>query len=350
MMMSPVEVASRRRPGRQRRSMRGDAHRQPREPVADGGRPPARHLAQGGLHALYRRCALAVLNTGGDTDDARAIFDRYRRLRHRASCARPGASSSSCTTRRRARSSTASMIRGIQEHLFAVLRDIIYIHSEVDEHGSFELREPAGITNAVFHMLRNARRAASRGSAEHRGLLGRALDQPRGIRVHQARGLRAGPARPQRLHRLRPGRDEGPDEGRDDRPRQAAHPQRPLHRPDRARHHRRRAAQPDRQPARDHAGHREAPRGLRAARARHRGVPRRRGTAEEILYLLGILLDPRNEPQPFPVVFTGPRGSEEYLRADRRVPRSARWAERCARATASSSATRPRWRARCCAA
>jgi hypothetical protein len=38
------------------------------------------------------------------------------------------------------------------------------------------------------------------------------------------------------------------------------------------------------------------------------------GTAEEILYLVGILLDPQNEPQPFPVVFTGPRGSEEYFR------------------------------------
>jgi len=37
------------------------------------------------------------------------------------------------------------------------------------------------------------------------------------------------------------------------------------------------------------------------------------GTAEEILYLLGILLGPANEDQPFPVVFTGPPGSEEYF-------------------------------------
>jgi hypothetical protein len=37
------------------------------------------------------------------------------------------------------------------------------------------------------------------------------------------------------------------------------------------------------------------------------------GTAEEILYLLGILLDPANEEQPFPVVFTGPAGSEQYF-------------------------------------
>jgi len=38
------------------------------------------------------------------------------------------------------------------------------------------------------------------------------------------------------------------------------------------------------------------------------------GTAEEILYLLGILLHPDNAEQPFPVVFTGPSGSAEYFR------------------------------------
>jgi len=37
------------------------------------------------------------------------------------------------------------------------------------------------------------------------------------------------------------------------------------------------------------------------------------GTAEEILYLAGILLDPANGKQPFPVVLTGPRDSEEYF-------------------------------------
>jgi predicted Rossmann-fold nucleotide-binding protein len=37
------------------------------------------------------------------------------------------------------------------------------------------------------------------------------------------------------------------------------------------------------------------------------------GTAEEILYLLGILLDPANTDQPFPVVFTGPRQSKAYF-------------------------------------
>ena len=37
------------------------------------------------------------------------------------------------------------------------------------------------------------------------------------------------------------------------------------------------------------------------------------GTAEEILYLLGILLDPANADQPLPVVFTGPASAADYF-------------------------------------
>ncbi len=37
------------------------------------------------------------------------------------------------------------------------------------------------------------------------------------------------------------------------------------------------------------------------------------GTAEEILYLAGILLDPANAAQPLPVVLTGPRESAAYF-------------------------------------
>ena len=38
------------------------------------------------------------------------------------------------------------------------------------------------------------------------------------------------------------------------------------------------------------------------------------GTAEEILYILGILLHPDNAEIPFPLIFTGPKSSEEYFR------------------------------------
>ena len=38
------------------------------------------------------------------------------------------------------------------------------------------------------------------------------------------------------------------------------------------------------------------------------------GTTEEILYLLGILLHPKNAARPFPLVFTGPTESAAYFR------------------------------------
>ena len=37
------------------------------------------------------------------------------------------------------------------------------------------------------------------------------------------------------------------------------------------------------------------------------------GTAEEILYLLGILLHPDNHDQPMPLVFTGPAHAAQYF-------------------------------------
>jgi hypothetical protein len=42
------------------------------------------------------------------------------------------------------------------------------------------------------------------------------------------------------------------------------------------------------------------------------------GTAEEIFYLIGVLLDPANAEQPFPVVLTGPRSSAAYFEQIRR--------------------------------
>ncbi len=111
--------------------------------------------SRGGLYPLYRRCSLAVLNSGGETDDARAIFDRYAdfdidivRQAWGIKLELHNAPAAAFVDGR--------MIRGIQEHLFAVLRDILYIHGEVYEHGSIELRESAGITNAVYRVLRNA--------------------------------------------------------------------------------------------------------------------------------------------------------------------------------------------------
>ena len=169
------------------------------------------------------------------------------------------------------------MIRGIKEHLFAVLRDVVFIVHEVHSGSRFDLDNTTDITNAVFHVLRNARLLDRRikpnlvvcwgghSISEQEYKYTKKVGYELGLRVHG------------RVHRLRSGRHEGADEGRDHRSCQAAHFQRPLHRPHRARHHRRRAAERHRQPAGHHAGHREAPGGLRPAGAWRRGVPWRCG-------------------------------------------------------------------------
>jgi predicted Rossmann-fold nucleotide-binding protein len=60
------------------------------------------------------------------------------------------------------------------------------------------------------------------------------------------------------------------------------------------------------------------------------------GTAEEILYLLGILLHPANEGMPFPVIMTGPRESAGYFeQIDRFIVNPG---EEASSATKSSSA------------
>lgn len=69
------------------------------------------------------------------------------------------------------------------------------------------------------------------------------------------------------------------------------------------------------------------------------------GTAEEFLYLLGILMHPDNQDLPFPVILTGPRSAEAYLQQP--MNSSGRpSAMRRSATTGSSSTTRPRWPSR----
>ena len=115
------------------------------------------------------------------------------------------------------------MIRGIQEHLFAVLRDILYVHGEVYEHGSVELRESQGITNAVYRVLRNAGVLVPRVRPDIVVCWGGHSISREEYEYTKQVGYQLGLAGLERLHRLRPGRHERPDEGRDDRSREAAH-------------------------------------------------------------------------------------------------------------------------------
>ena len=267
---------------------------------------------QGGLYPLFRKCALAVLNSGADTDNAKEIFDRYRDFEIRIVRQAWG-------IKLEMRNAPAAafvdgqMIHGIKEHLFAVLRDVVFISNEIIASGRFDLTDAADITNAVFHVLRNARLldhkarpnlivcwgGHSIGTDEYKytkrvgyemGLRG--LDVCTGCGPGAMKGPMKGATIGHAKQRIEHGRYIGITEPGII----AAEPPNPIVN--------QLAIMPD------------IEKRLEAFVRLAHGIvlfPGGAGTAEEILYLVGILLDPANREQPFPVVLTGPRETAAYF-------------------------------------
>jgi predicted Rossmann-fold nucleotide-binding protein len=107
------------------------------------------------IHKLFRRCALAILNLGNDTDDARAIFERHAEFEIKVVQESRGVQLELFNAPAQA-FVDGVMIDGIREHLFTALRDVVFIHQQRPLHERFDLASREGITDAVFRMLRNA--------------------------------------------------------------------------------------------------------------------------------------------------------------------------------------------------
>ena len=109
----------------------------------------------GSMHALLRRCALAVLNYGSETDSALEMLSKHQDFDLRIVQQDHGVTLA-------LRNSPASafvdgeMIYGIRELLFSVLRDIVFIHSEFSTRTENDSTYGEAATNTVFEILRNA--------------------------------------------------------------------------------------------------------------------------------------------------------------------------------------------------
>ena len=267
---------------------------------------------QGGLYPLFRKCALAVLNSGSDLDDARAIFEKYRDFDLKI-VRRAWGIKLEIKNAPAAAFVDGEMIRGLKDHLFAVLRDVVFISNEIMESGRFDLTSSASITNAVFHILRNARvldvktrpnlvvcwGGHSIGDAEYRyakrvgyefGL--RALDVCTGCGPGAMKAPMKGAGVGHAKQRITDGRFLGVTE------------------PGII------AAEPPNAIVNQLVIMPDIEKRLEAFLRLGHGIvvfPGGVGTAEEILYLFGVLLDPANAQQPLPVVLTGPRASAAYF-------------------------------------
>lgn len=269
--------------------------------------------SHGGLHPVFRNCSLAVLNCGNYMDDGKELLERHPNFdisiveRERGiKLDIKGAPASAFVDDK--------MIKGIHEHLFAVLRDILFIGDEINGNINFDLNSSEGITDAVFHILRNADvlrpqtnpnlvvcwggHSISLPEYDYSKKIGyelglRAMDICTGCGPGAMKGPMKGAAIGHAKQRIGNGRYLGLSEPGII----AAESPNPIVNS--------LVILPDiekRLEAFVRVGH---------------GIvvfPGGVGTAEEILYILGILLHPDNANLPFPLIFTGPETSASYFR------------------------------------
>ncbi|WP_305804996.1 nucleotide 5'-monophosphate nucleosidase PpnN [Stenotrophomonas sp. YIM B06876] len=115
-----------------------------------------RDASTGGMHELLRRCALAVLTSGSASDDPRAARDLYPDFDIQVTQQDRGVRIDLSNAPAMA-FVDGEIIRGIAELLFAVVRDLAYMAIELGPEYASDLESSDGITNAVFGLLRNAR-------------------------------------------------------------------------------------------------------------------------------------------------------------------------------------------------
>ncbi|MDA1073830.1 MAG: nucleotide 5'-monophosphate nucleosidase PpnN [Proteobacteria bacterium] len=264
------------------------------------------------LFDLFRRCALAVLNTGEESDDAEAIFDHYRDF--------------SINIRQRTRGLTLEinnapqsafvegrMIEGVRQNLFAVLRDIVYIGTEIFDSRRFDLNDSTGITDAVFHILKHAH-------VLHPGLLpktvvcwgGHSISRPE-YEFTKEVGYHLGLRGFDIATGCGPGAMKGPMKGASvghakQRTKDARYIG--LSEPGII------AAEPPNPMVSDLVVLPDIEKRLEAFVRLAHGIivfPGGAGTVEEILYLLGVMTDPGNRDQILPVVFAGPSHCRDYF-------------------------------------
>ncbi|EED34577.1 decarboxylase family protein [Luminiphilus syltensis NOR5-1B] len=111
--------------------------------------------ANAAIHELFRRCALAILNTDGETDDARSVYDTYADFDVNVIPEPRGLKLELFNAPAEA-FVDGTMIAGIRSHLFAALRDIVFTEHKINERETFDLSSGEGITDTVFRILRNA--------------------------------------------------------------------------------------------------------------------------------------------------------------------------------------------------
>lgn len=263
-----------------------------------------------GLYPLIRSCALAVLNSGLDSDDSLALFSQFSDFnlsfeRH------PRGLKLTLHNAPAHAFVDGDLIETVHDHLFTVLRDLIHVRQLQSNPG-----KPEGLqaTNLVFQILRNAKVLES--SRELACIVcwgGHSVNQEE-YEYSKAVGRELGLRLFDICTGCGPGAMKGPMRGALYAHRRQGHTGRfiGISEPGII------AAEPPNGVVSDLVILPDIEKRLEAfVRIAHGIVifPGGPGTFEELLYLVAILSDPRNSHDPLPVILTGPKSAEGLLNA-----------------------------------
>ena len=265
-----------------------------------------------GLYTLFRQCALAVLNCESEKDNAHELMAEHEDFDIRI-IQEPRGLKLELINAPACAFVNKKLILGVKENLFSVLRDILYVFSEMEEQGLFELNEPRDVTNLVFEILRHARAfipkqppnivvcwgGHSIGREEY--LYTKVVGYQMGLRgldicTGCGPGAMKGPMKGAYIGHAKQRINKGRFIGLTEPGIIAAESPNPIVNE--------LVIMPD------------IEKRLEAFVRLGHGIvvfPGGPGTAEEILYILGVLLHEKNRKIPFPLVFTGPKSAAEYF-------------------------------------
>ena len=270
-----------------------------------------RDASSGGMHELLRRCALAVLTSGSASDDPRAAQELYPEFDIQVLQQDRGI----CISLRNAPGMAfvdGQIIRGVADLLFAVVRDLAYTAIDIGADMHDASMDSAEITDVVFRLLRNARVLHPSDPNLVVCWGGHSIGREEYVYTKQV-GYELGLRGLDICTGCGPGAMKGPMKGAT-----IAHAKQ--------RHRRSRyigitepgiiaAESPN--PIVNHLVIMpDIEKRLEAFVRMAHGIivfPGGVGTAEEILYLLGILLREENAGRRFPLILTGPTGAAPYF-------------------------------------
>lgn len=265
------------------------------------------------LYKLFRNCCLAVLNAGSNTDSSAEIYDKYQDFSVNIIRKERGIKIELIEPPEEA-FVDGELIVGIRELLESVLRDILFTGERYSEE---ELKDAdsATLTHVVFDILRNARTVQAMQEPDMVVCWGGHSISEEEYKYTKEVGYQLGLRGLNICTGCGPGAMKGPMKGATighAKQRISGGRYLGLTEPGII------AAEPPNPIVNELVILPDIEKRLEAfIRCAHGIVifPGGAGTAEELLYLLGILMHPKNQQQSLPVILTGPESSRDYFEA-----------------------------------